>query len=189
MTSQICWIMVWLKIRKLEHLDKGAYSFYEMKKFLTCSSDDTFSEVIFCSGGNLETFDVSKTKVDGWFNRKMSKWPFAWQCEYGLSQLGYLKKKAGLSTYFFEKKPLEFLGLLLYLGNSGQIKASSLEMLQNCVTHPGNFETKNQDHFKFFAIFPWLSLKIWLIFFNPRKFHMLFLQYSWNIHVLEEPIS
>ena len=64
------------------------------------------------------------------------------------------KKKAGLSTYFFEKKPLEFLGLLLYLGNSGQIKASSLEMLQNCVTHPGDFETKNQDHFKFFAIFP-----------------------------------
>ena len=35
-------IMGWLKIQKLEYLKSGTYFFYEIKKFLTCVSDDTF---------------------------------------------------------------------------------------------------------------------------------------------------
>ena len=37
--------MGWLKIQKLEYLENGTI-FYEIKKFLTCASDDTFWEVI-----------------------------------------------------------------------------------------------------------------------------------------------
>ena len=42
MTSQICLIMGWLKIQKLEYIENGAYFFYEIKKFLTCTSDGIF---------------------------------------------------------------------------------------------------------------------------------------------------
>ena len=38
--------MGWLKIEKHEYLENGTYFFYEIKQFLTCASDDTFSEVI-----------------------------------------------------------------------------------------------------------------------------------------------
>ena len=31
---------------KLEYLENGTWLFYEIKKFLTCASDDTFWEVI-----------------------------------------------------------------------------------------------------------------------------------------------
>ena len=46
MTSQICWIMGWLKIQKLEYLQSETYLFHEIKKFLTSASDNTFWEVI-----------------------------------------------------------------------------------------------------------------------------------------------
>ena len=35
-------IMGWLKIQKLEYLENRTYLFYEIKRFLTCVSDDTF---------------------------------------------------------------------------------------------------------------------------------------------------
>ena len=38
--------MGWLKIQKVEHLEKGTEFFYEIKKFLVCASDGTFLEVI-----------------------------------------------------------------------------------------------------------------------------------------------
>ena len=38
--------LVWLKIQKFECLEDGTYFFYEIKKFLTCASDDTFLEAI-----------------------------------------------------------------------------------------------------------------------------------------------
>ena len=38
--------MEWLKIQKLEYSENGAKHFHEIKKFLTCASNDTFSEVI-----------------------------------------------------------------------------------------------------------------------------------------------
>ena len=34
--------MGWLKIQKLEHLENGTKIFYEIKKSLTCASDDNF---------------------------------------------------------------------------------------------------------------------------------------------------
>ena len=34
--------MGWLKIQELEYLENGTKFFYEIKKYLTCASDDTF---------------------------------------------------------------------------------------------------------------------------------------------------
>ena len=45
--------MGWLKIQKFEYLENGTQLFYEIKKFLTCASDDTLWEVIVCTGGSL----------------------------------------------------------------------------------------------------------------------------------------
>ena len=45
-TSQIGWIVGWLKIQKLEYLENETQFFYEIKKFLLCASDCTFWEVI-----------------------------------------------------------------------------------------------------------------------------------------------
>ena len=45
--------MGWLKMQKLEYLENGTSFFHEIKKFLTCASDDTFSEVIVLYRGNL----------------------------------------------------------------------------------------------------------------------------------------
>ena len=42
MMSQIWQIMGLLKIQKLDYLENGTYSFYEIKKFLICASDGTF---------------------------------------------------------------------------------------------------------------------------------------------------
>ena len=44
--------MGWLKIQKLEYLETGTQPFYKIKKILTYASDDTFWQVIVCSGGN-----------------------------------------------------------------------------------------------------------------------------------------
>ena len=48
--------MGWLKIQKLEYLENGMQLFYEIKKFLTCASDDKllicYVKLSFCSGGN-----------------------------------------------------------------------------------------------------------------------------------------
>ena len=38
--------MGWLKIQKLDYLGNRTWFIYEIKKFLTCASDDTFWEVI-----------------------------------------------------------------------------------------------------------------------------------------------
>ena len=46
MTSQICSIMEWLKIQKLEYLENETCFFYKIKKFLTCALDDTFLEFV-----------------------------------------------------------------------------------------------------------------------------------------------
>ena len=38
--------MGWLKIQTIEYLENGTQHFYEIRKFLTYASDDTFWEVI-----------------------------------------------------------------------------------------------------------------------------------------------
>ena len=45
-----------LKIQKPEYLENETYFFYEIKKFLTCASDDTFLEVMVFSWGNLKGY-------------------------------------------------------------------------------------------------------------------------------------
>ena len=42
MTSQIWQTMGLLEIQKLEHFEDGTELFYEIKKFLTCATDDKF---------------------------------------------------------------------------------------------------------------------------------------------------
>ena len=58
-----------------------------------------------------------------------------------------IQKKSGGRDwrYAFLKKPLEFLGCYFTYGNSGHIKVSPLEIIQNYVTPFGNFKAKNDD--------------------------------------------
>ena len=71
------------------------------------------------------------------------------------------EKKQTVGTYFFEiRPPPEFFVYLLYPGNSRQIKAPPLEIVQICVTSLGNSKTKNQDPWKFHIIFSWSPLEI-----------------------------
>ena len=41
-TLQIWKMMGWLKIQKLKYFENGTLLFFEIKKSLTCASDDTF---------------------------------------------------------------------------------------------------------------------------------------------------
>ena len=43
------------KIQKFEYFENGTQLSYEIKKFLTCASDDLFKKLSFYSGGNLES--------------------------------------------------------------------------------------------------------------------------------------
>ena len=53
----------------------------------------------------------------------------------------------------FETKSWNFKVFYFVPGNSGQNKASRLEIPQNCVTLLGNSENKNQEPWKFHIIF------------------------------------
>ena len=68
------------------------------------------------------------------------------------------KQAGGLRTYFFD----HWIFLFIYFtpGNSRQIKAPPLEIVQICVTSLGNSKTKNQDPWKFHIIFSWSPLDI-----------------------------
>ena len=48
MMSHTWYIMGRLKILKLEYLENGTSFFCEIKKFLTCASDETFEKFSFC---------------------------------------------------------------------------------------------------------------------------------------------
>ena len=50
-TDLLNFAMGWLKIQKFGYLENG--TFYEIKKFLTCTSDGTFWEGIIYSRANL----------------------------------------------------------------------------------------------------------------------------------------
>ena len=98
------------------------------------------------------------------------------------NKLGYSRKKIGVEDTLFWKKhwnfhfviwPFEILHKTkLYLWKSCKI-----------VRH---FLGINQSLYRFFLIAP-ENFSYFL--FNPKKFHMLFLQYSWKIQVLGEPVS
>ena len=44
--QQICKIMGYLKLQKIENIDDGTWLSYEIKKLLICASDYTFLQVI-----------------------------------------------------------------------------------------------------------------------------------------------
>ena len=71
-------------------------------------------------------------------------------------KLGYSGKKMGVDDILFLKNHWNFRVCYFTLGNSGQNKALSLEILQNCMT-PLGYETK------IFVIFSCLSLKVLVI--------------------------
>ena len=108
-------------------------------------------------------------------------------------KLDYSRKKMGLRKYFFEKT-LEFLVSSFHPwkfwtkqsfipGNSGRFYGTSWPKTIKTKNWEKS-ETKNhQDYYKFFMIFSWFPLKIWLIFYlTPGNSTY---QYSWKIHVLE----
>ena len=80
------------------------------------------------------------------------------------SEIGFMsvnwaipEKRWGLKTQLFEKDHWNFQVCCFTLGNSGQYKATSLEILQNYMTPLGQNETK------FFVIFSLLPLKILVV--------------------------
>ena len=75
----------------------------------------------------------------------------------GYSRNNQTGKKGGGSSLrtqlLFEIKAWNFKFFCFAPGNSGQNKASLLEILQNCVTLLENSENKNQEPWKFHMIF------------------------------------
>ena len=98
-------------------------------------------------------------------------------------KLRFSRKKIWVDDiYTFLNKPLDFLDLLLYplkfrtkqsfiLGNPTKLCDTSWERNQ-ILCNFSSIVVENSTYF----------------LFNPRQFHMLFLQYSWKIQVLEYPI-
>ena len=86
----------------------------------------------------------------------------------GYSRNNQTGKKGGGSSLrtqlLFEIKAWNFKFFCFAPGNSGQNKASLLEILQNCVTLLENSENKNQEPWKFHMIFSWSPLEIPLRF-------------------------
>ena len=79
---------------------------------------------------------------------------------------------------FFLKNPRIFRFAILTSGNSGENKASPLEIPDNGATHLGNSKVKNQDPWKFQMIFSWSLLEIPLLFqSHPQSNFSLFLLY------------
>ena len=110
-------------------------------------------------------------------------------------KLGYSRKKMRVEDILL-KKPLQFLGLLFHLwkfcskhsfipGNPAKSYDTSWEWNQ-ILCDFFFIALKILDLCDFFFIAP-ENLSYFL--FNPRKFYMLFLQYSWKIQVLKQPIS
>ena len=108
-------------------------------------------------------------------------------------KLGYSRKKDGGWGDTFLEKPLEFPLCYFTFRNSGQNKALSLKILQNCMIPLGNKT-------KLFATFPWLSLKILAFsnlipgnstcyFFNiPEKSKSWKSQFTW-LHLSKQTIN
>ena len=65
------------------------------------------------------------------------------------------KAKKGVQDIPFWKPPWKFSFIYFTPGNSRQIKAPYLKIVQNCITSLGNSNTNNQDPCKFHIIFSW----------------------------------
>ena len=90
-------------------------------------------------------------------------------------KLGYSRKKMGV-----EHIQLEFLGLLFHPWKFWT--KQSYSSLKNPAKLYGTYWEWSQILCDFFFIAPG-NFSYFL--FNPRKFHIVFLQYSWKIQVLE----
>ena len=103
------------------------------------------------------------------------------------SEIGFLsvnwaipEKRWEFSTYGLEKKQLKFLGLLFHPWKFWT-KQSYLSLKSPAKLYDTYWEW-SQILCDFFFIAP-ENFSYFL--FSPRKFHIVFLQYSWKIQVLE----
>ena len=108
--------------------------------------------------------------------------------------MGYSRKKTnrgGLRTYFFEPpSPLgifSFFTLLLEIPGKTKLHPQKLHQI---VLHPSEIlrpKTKTPGReipHGYFLITPGNST---LFFIDPKKSHLLFLQYPWKFHILNPP--
>ena len=66
--------MGWLKIQKLEYLENETWLFCEIKKFLSCASDDKFWEVfIFCQYPTVLAVEMETAETNVNIDTKMIK--------------------------------------------------------------------------------------------------------------------
>ena len=90
------------------------------------------------------------------------------------------EKRWELSTYIFEKKQLEFVGLLFHPWKLWTRQSYS------SIKNPAKLYDTYWDWSQILCDFFFIALENFSYFlFSPRKFHIVFLQYSWKIQVLE----
>ena len=94
-------------------------------------------------------------------------------------KLGYSRKKMGVQHIRFGKKQLKFLGLLFH---PWKFWTKSYLSLKSPAKLYDTYWEWSQILCEFFFIAP-ENFSYFL--FSPRKFHIVFLQYSWKIQVLE----
>ena len=98
-----------------------------------------------------------------------------------ICKLGYSRKKMGVEhILFWKKKQPEFLGLLFHPWKVWT--KQSYSSLENLAKLYDTYWEWSQILCDFFFIAP-ENFSYFL--FSPRKFHIVFLQYSWKIQVLE----
>ena len=96
-----------------------------------------------------------------------------------ICKLGYSRKKMGVEHIRFWKKQMEFLGLLFHPWKFCTKQSYSS---RNPAKSYDTYWEWNQILCDFFFIAP-ENFSYFL--FSPRKFYIVFLQYSWRIRVLE----
>ena len=95
-------------------------------------------------------------------------------------KLGYSRKKMGVEHIRFGKKQLEFLGLLFHPWKFWA-KQSYLSLKNPAKLYDTYWEwSQILFYFLFFA-----PENCSYFLFSPRNFHIVFVQYSWKIQVLE----
>ena len=124
----------------------------------------------------------------GWYSIKLADHVCGWEGVRVTWHTKQAKIQAGrvrLRTFFFWKHLWNFLFFLHFTpGNSRENKASPLEISKKCVTRLCNFKRQKQRPLEiphFFLITPGNTS---MLLINPWKCHLLFLQKTLEIHML-----